>query len=283
MRAWDSSAATQPETRRRYGTRRATSTTPARECGCARSPVEPPDSQPDLTSSRIEQLGASTAERTQVDASPVSRRTSPRFRCESGAPPSSEHRRLSPKAASVLHPGYARHRSDPGAPPVELRAPYTEPPDLHRSELCLAGPEQPAWKATLAPFATPAPAAGCSRSRHRPCPTSGLCVLDVPHAVGLTGADGRSLTVLAAGFLVRVSLSFTTARTVRSSRQGARTRASAACSGCSCSRRSVGWRHDHAVHHATSGDLDRRGVGDIVTLTVAEYPLAHGRAASRTG
>ena len=31
------------------------------------------------------------------------------------------------------------------------------------------------------------------------------------------------------------------------------------------------WRHDHAVHHATAGDLDRRGVGDIVTLTVAEY------------
>jgi len=31
------------------------------------------------------------------------------------------------------------------------------------------------------------------------------------------------------------------------------------------------WRHDHAVHHATSGDLNRRGVGDIRTLTVAEY------------
>jgi acyl-lipid omega-6 desaturase (Delta-12 desaturase) len=31
------------------------------------------------------------------------------------------------------------------------------------------------------------------------------------------------------------------------------------------------WRHDHAVHHASSGDLARRGVGDIVTLTVAEY------------
>ncbi len=35
------------------------------------------------------------------------------------------------------------------------------------------------------------------------------------------------------------------------------------------------WRHDHAVHHATAGDLDRRGVGDIPTLTVAEY---HGRS-----
>lgn len=31
------------------------------------------------------------------------------------------------------------------------------------------------------------------------------------------------------------------------------------------------WRWQHAVHHATSGDLDRRGVGDIWTLTVQEY------------
>ena len=33
----------------------------------------------------------------------------------------------------------------------------------------------------------------------------------------------------------------------------------------------VRWRHDHAVHHATSGDLTRRGTGDIRTLTVTEY------------
>jgi omega-6 fatty acid desaturase (delta-12 desaturase) len=31
------------------------------------------------------------------------------------------------------------------------------------------------------------------------------------------------------------------------------------------------WRHDHARHHASSGDLDRRGGGDVRTLTVAEY------------
>jgi len=36
------------------------------------------------------------------------------------------------------------------------------------------------------------------------------------------------------------------------------------------------WRHHHAVHHATAGDLDRRGVGDISTITVAEY-LARSR------
>jgi omega-6 fatty acid desaturase (delta-12 desaturase) len=31
------------------------------------------------------------------------------------------------------------------------------------------------------------------------------------------------------------------------------------------------WRHNHAIHHATAGDLERRGVGDVPTLTVAEY------------
>lgn len=31
------------------------------------------------------------------------------------------------------------------------------------------------------------------------------------------------------------------------------------------------WRHDHAVHHASSGDLDRRGIGDVPMMTVDEY------------
>lgn len=31
------------------------------------------------------------------------------------------------------------------------------------------------------------------------------------------------------------------------------------------------WKGDHAVHHATAGNLDERGFGDIDTLTVAEY------------
>ena len=31
------------------------------------------------------------------------------------------------------------------------------------------------------------------------------------------------------------------------------------------------WRHTHAVHHASSGDLDRRTLGAIEMMTVAEY------------
>jgi acyl-lipid omega-6 desaturase (Delta-12 desaturase) len=31
------------------------------------------------------------------------------------------------------------------------------------------------------------------------------------------------------------------------------------------------WRRTHAIHHAHHGDLDHRGIGDVTTLTVAEY------------
>jgi omega-6 fatty acid desaturase (delta-12 desaturase) len=31
------------------------------------------------------------------------------------------------------------------------------------------------------------------------------------------------------------------------------------------------WRWEHAIHHSAAGDLDRRGTGDIWTLTVQEY------------
>ena len=31
------------------------------------------------------------------------------------------------------------------------------------------------------------------------------------------------------------------------------------------------WRHEHALHHASAGDLARRGHGDVDTLTVREY------------
>jgi omega-6 fatty acid desaturase (delta-12 desaturase) len=34
------------------------------------------------------------------------------------------------------------------------------------------------------------------------------------------------------------------------------------------------WRHAHARHHATAGNLDRRGEGDVWTMTVEEYLAA---------
>ncbi len=38
------------------------------------------------------------------------------------------------------------------------------------------------------------------------------------------------------------------------------------------------WRRSHAIHHASTGNLDARGVGDLDTLTVAEFrALGRGR------
>jgi omega-6 fatty acid desaturase (delta-12 desaturase) len=34
------------------------------------------------------------------------------------------------------------------------------------------------------------------------------------------------------------------------------------------------WRWEHALHHSTAGDLDRRGTGDVWTMTVKEYQAA---------
>lgn len=31
------------------------------------------------------------------------------------------------------------------------------------------------------------------------------------------------------------------------------------------------WRHQHAVHHGSAGDIERRGTGDVMTLTLSEY------------
>jgi omega-6 fatty acid desaturase (delta-12 desaturase) len=36
------------------------------------------------------------------------------------------------------------------------------------------------------------------------------------------------------------------------------------------------WRYAHNRHHATAGDLDRRGVGDIWTMTTEQYVTAPG-------
>jgi acyl-lipid omega-6 desaturase (Delta-12 desaturase) len=37
------------------------------------------------------------------------------------------------------------------------------------------------------------------------------------------------------------------------------------------------WRWEHALHHSSAGDLDRRGTGDIWTMTVQEYLSASPR------
>ncbi len=36
------------------------------------------------------------------------------------------------------------------------------------------------------------------------------------------------------------------------------------------------WRHSHGIHHSTAGNLDKRGIGDVWTMTVDEYAASGG-------
>lgn len=131
-------------------------------------------------------------------------------------------------------------------------------------------PSRPPWRETLAPFARPCPRRGLLAVATSALPYLALTVaiyLTLGVSVPLTVA----LTILAAGFLVRVFVVFHDC--AHGSLLPSR-RANAALGtalGLLVLSPFVRWRHDHAVHHATAGDLDRRGVGDIITLTVDEY------------
>jgi acyl-lipid omega-6 desaturase (Delta-12 desaturase) len=79
------------------------------------------------------------------------------------------------------------------------------------------------------------------------------------------------LAVVAAGFLARIFIIFHDCghgSFFRSKRANQITGTMAAFVNLTPFRH---WRWQHALHHGTSGDLDRRGFGDIWTLTVQEY------------
>ena len=126
------------------------------------------------------------------------------------------------------------------------------------------------WRETLAAYARPSFKSGLFQIATSAVPYLGLCVamyltLEVSPLITL------ALAIPTAGFLVRVFVVFhdcTHGSLFPSKRANARVGTVLGLMVLSPFRR---WRHDHAVHHATSGDLDRRGVGDIITLTVAEY------------
>jgi omega-6 fatty acid desaturase (delta-12 desaturase) len=138
-------------------------------------------------------------------------------------------------------------------------------------------PNSSPWREVLAPFAVPCMRRGLLSVATSALPYLALCVvmyltLSVSHLLTL------ALAIPAAGFLVRVFVVFhdcAHGSLLPSKRANNVVGTVLGLFVLSPFRR---WRHDHAVHHATSGDLDRRGVGDVITLTISEY-----RARSRKG
>jgi omega-6 fatty acid desaturase (delta-12 desaturase) len=79
------------------------------------------------------------------------------------------------------------------------------------------------------------------------------------------------IAILAAGFLARIFIIFHDCGHASFFRTKRANNAAGAIAGLLILTPYWHWRWQHALHHGTSGNLDRRGSGDIWTLTVQEY------------
>jgi omega-6 fatty acid desaturase (delta-12 desaturase) len=79
------------------------------------------------------------------------------------------------------------------------------------------------------------------------------------------------LAILAAGFLIRIFIIFHDCGHVSFFKSKRANNAVGIIAGLLNLTPYRHWRWQHALHHGTAGDLDRRGSGDIWTLTVQEY------------
>ncbi len=134
----------------------------------------------------------------------------------------------------------------------------------------MSSPERRPGHAELAAFARPNLARGLLDISTSVVPYLALSVL-LFFTLGVSPLLTGALAILAAGFLVRTFIVFhdcTHGSLLPSKRAN---RYVGRITGLLVLAPFGRWRHDHAVHHATSGDLERRGVGDVLTLTVEEY------------
>jgi acyl-lipid omega-6 desaturase (Delta-12 desaturase) len=129
---------------------------------------------------------------------------------------------------------------------------------------------RPFWTDILAPYARPRLGRSLVDIVTSMVPYLALSVV-IYQTIGYSVLVALALAIPTAGFLVRTFVVFhdcTHGSLLPSKRANAYVGAVLGLLVLSPFNR---WRHDHAVHHASSGDLERRGVGDLPTLTVAEY------------
>ena len=139
--------------------------------------------------------------------------------------------------------------------------------DPHAHDLA---PDGRSWREVLAPYARPHLGRSIGDMLTSVVPYLALCVamyqlLDVSYWLVL------AVGVLASGFLLRTFILFHDCTHGSFMPTKHANELLGRVLGLLVYSPFVAWRHSHAVHHATAGDLDRRGTGDVTTWTVAEY------------
>ena len=136
---------------------------------------------------------------------------------------------------------------------------------------CASDPDSPrSWRGALAPYAQPRLGRSLVDLATSVLPYLALLVA-MTLALRVSVWLSLALVLPAAGFLTRTFIVFhdcTHGSFMRSRRAND---ALGVVLGLFVWLPYRGWQHEHAVHHATTGDLDRRGVGDVATLTIGEY------------
>jgi len=83
-----------------------------------------------------------------------------------------------------------------------------------------------------------------------------------------------TLSVIAAGFLVRIFIIFHDCTHMSFFKSSKANRILGTITGIITHFPFEKWKRDHAIHHATSSNLDKRGTGDVWVMTVDEYAAA---------
>jgi acyl-lipid omega-6 desaturase (Delta-12 desaturase) len=134
-------------------------------------------------------------------------------------------------------------------------------------------PKSTAWRAIVAPYQHADTRRSVWQLINSAVPYAVLWVL-MYFSLAVSYWLTLALGVLAGGFLVRLFIIFHDAGHGSFFNSQRANDITGIITGIATFTPYYAWRHSHAIHHATSGDLDRRGVGDVWTMTVAEYVAA---------
>ncbi len=138
-------------------------------------------------------------------------------------------------------------------------------------------PERPFWREALDPYAEPRFGRSLVDLGTSVVPYLALSAA-MYLALGVSYLLVLALAIPAAGFLVRTFILFHDCSHGSFLRSKRANQWLGTVLGLFVYSPFLRWRHDHAIHHATSGDLNRRGGGDVRTLTVGEYEAMPSKA-----
>jgi acyl-lipid omega-6 desaturase (Delta-12 desaturase) len=132
------------------------------------------------------------------------------------------------------------------------------------------------WKELVAPYQASSPGRSLMQVVSTLAPYAGLWYVMV-HTMAISYWLTLPLAILAAGFLVRGFILFHDCGHGSFFKSRKANEVLGFITGVLTFTPYRHWRWEHAMHHATAGDLDKRGRGDVWTMTVQEYLAASRR------